>query len=97
MPINTDNHDTIAAALDDIDVKTGGTPAERLQARQDIREIAAAIRLDRHGFIRSLDVIEAAFRAGLRAGAAGTPAIGPLAAQAFADFEVSERKRLGLP
>lgn len=97
MPLKLDNVDDIAAALDAAELKAGGTIAERLEARQHLREVAAELRADRQGFKRNLDAIEHAFIRGVQAGASGTPTSGPGLAQAFADYEADRRQALGLP
>lgn len=98
MPLNLDNADTIAAALEAAEAKAGGTLAERVEARREMREIAAALRQDRHGFLRSFDEIEAAYREGVKDGASGkVPPSGTGLAQGVADYERRRRVALGLP
>lgn len=84
----------ILAALDGAAAKAGGTLAERVAARAELRAIAAALRSDPQGFARHLDAVEHAFRGGyIAAGGKGT---GPEIAQAFADYEARRRAELGL-
>lgn len=90
-----ENRQQIAAALAAIETKTGGTLAERVQARQELRDVLAAIVKDSQGFLMHFDAIEHAYRAGYVA--AGGKGIGPEIAQAVADYEARRRAELGLP
>lgn len=92
-----ENRQEIAAALTAIETKTGGTLAERVEARQELRDVLAAIVKDSQGFLMHLDAIQHAYHNGLQDGAKGAPSTGDDAKAVFFAYVSQRRAELGLP
>ena len=92
-----ENRQHIVAVLETVDTNSGGTLAERAQARQELRAVLAAIVKDTQGFLMHLDAIQHAYHNGLQDGAKGVPSTGDDAKAAFFAYVSQRRAELGLP